>query len=94
MLYGIVFLSAPPAIDSWHETFIADPLQTYKKIHDLDSDTMYMLSIWAETRVGNGHETIKEETTVSEMGMVLFELLSMYVWHCVFSTIVSIAMLW
>lgn len=74
MLCGNVFLSAPPEMDSWHETYIADPLQTYKKIHGLDSDTMYSLSIWAETRVGQGHETTKEETTVSETGMVLFEL--------------------
>lgn len=69
----IVFVVAPPAIDTWHDTYIADPLQTYQKIHDLDSDTLYLLSIWGETKVGGGHEKTIEETTVSEMGMVLFE---------------------
>ena len=62
------WIAAPPAIDQWKNTYISDPMQTYKKIHDLKSDTQYTLSIWAVTQMGNGEKNTIEEKTVAEQG--------------------------
>lgn len=50
--------------------YITDPQQTYKKVHDLDSDTTYLLSIQAQTRAGRGPEKAIEEATVSMGGTI------------------------
>lgn len=50
--------------------YITDPQHTYKKVHDLDSDTTYLLSIQAQTRAGRGPEKAIEEATVSMGGTI------------------------
>lgn len=68
MIFLIVV--APPAIDPWSMMYISDPQQTYKKVHNLDSDTTYLLSIQAQTRAGKGPEKAIEEATVSKGGKI------------------------
>lgn len=48
--------------------YINDPQQTYKKVHDLDHNTTYLILIQAETRAGKGPEKSIEGTTVSVAG--------------------------
>jgi len=63
---------APPAIDTWKEMYSTYPDLTYRKIRDLKSDTIYMITIWAETNAGRGQEMTIEETTVSEDGKITY----------------------
>lgn len=64
-------VAAPPAADLWKQTYSTYPDITYRKLHDLKSDTVYLVTIWAETNSRRGQELTIEEATVSEDGFYL-----------------------